>query len=112
MTTEECAQRDAGHGPAQRTTGRSQNWLLRGGTLQDDGSAATWGRQAAVAGTSEGALDEINARVLRPLGPKFERRPASHNARRMPRMARSEAPTYGLVAWRDTTASKQQCLNG
>jgi 2-polyprenyl-6-methoxyphenol hydroxylase-like FAD-dependent oxidoreductase len=61
---EECAQRDAG---LMQMDGlgiqeASQNWLLRGGTLQDDGIGGNLGLQATVgAGTRMALLDEIIA---------------------------------------------------
>jgi 2-polyprenyl-6-methoxyphenol hydroxylase-like FAD-dependent oxidoreductase len=61
---EECAQRDAGlTGLANLDIQEaSQNWLLRGGTLQDDGIGGNLGLQAAVGtNTRTALLDEIIA---------------------------------------------------
>jgi hypothetical protein len=61
---EECAQRDAGLTSLANLNVQeaSQNWLLRGGTLQDDGIGGSLGLQAVVGTKTQTALlDEIIA---------------------------------------------------
>jgi 2-polyprenyl-6-methoxyphenol hydroxylase-like FAD-dependent oxidoreductase len=61
---QECAQRDAGLAGLDNLDiqGASQTWLLRGGTLQDDGIGGSLGLQATVGTKTQTALlDEIIA---------------------------------------------------
>jgi len=69
---EECAQRDAAlHEPGELNMQEaSQNWLLRGGTLQDDGIGGSLGLQATVARIlGPRSSTRSSPAKLRPVGP-------------------------------------------